>query len=105
MAATLEQVTQALLDAQQAMSAMRQQVEAELRCLRDEAEDILRRAQLASASRTTPTDFSFLEGKVPLPNRKGKVGKKGKGFDKNDVEAMRVHMWTKCDQCGMHGHN
>ena len=44
MAATLEQVAQALLDSQQTMLAMRQQFDAELRGMRDQVE---------AASRTT----------------------------------------------------
>jgi hypothetical protein len=94
MAAALEEITQALLDVQQTMSAMRRQFDAELPVMNAEVEN-LRREQLALATRAM--DARPMEGERSASSWKGKRGqdKKRKGFDKDDVEAMRIHLWKE----------
>ncbi len=83
--ATLEQVTQALLEAQQTMLAMRWQFDAEMRGMREEVEN-LRRAQPASASGPAPMDVSSLEGETLAFDRKGKGGKSKDGWHSVTLE-------------------
>jgi hypothetical protein len=71
--------------------------EAQATMPRAEATNV-RRAQQVASTAASSTEVSALGDKGKFG--KGK-GKKSKGFNPDDVDAMRIHLWKKCDQCKM----